>query len=182
MATRRSSRTFRVRGPRRRLVWARQFNTAAGTNIPANGSIFSDLLSDYVTQAGGDSLAGCTVMRIRGNLWSRPTGGLGSMVGWGIRKDDQASVTATATPQPYTTGRYMDWMARGLLVWDSYLVPAAGTVVTPTIMGNNQAAVIDVKSRRKVDELNESIFLCMQELTGNSVNIFIDLSLLVALP
>jgi len=164
---------------RRKLVWARTSNLPGGTSV-LDGSanvLASDLLADYITVAGGDSLAGTTLMAVKGRIFhsSAAVGVCGTV---GITKNDASQVqpavsTIMAQHAPATNGRYDDWLYRDYF-WDA----PAGSV---TGRQNHQYLPLNVRAKRRIDELNETIILYMQSQGGASV-FFFSLDCLLALP
>lgn len=182
---RRSSRRFVSRGTRRRrkLVWARASNTPAGTVAGVGSVTATDLLADYVTQAGGDSLNGATLMAIRGRFWagSVQSGVTSAFLAYGIRLDDASQVALPAaqllaTRGVVTTGRYSDWLARDYY-WQQ--TTAAGAFLQVA----NEYPALAGRSRRKLDELNSTIALYVENPVGSVAAVYaFQLDLLLALP
>jgi len=180
------SRSFRGRsGRRRKLVWARSANTPAGTSIGAGVVIGTDLLADYVTQSGGDSLNGATLMAIRGRLWASAVQQAGVSIGitWGIRLDEASQVSLPAaqllsTRAPGSSDRYGDWLAR-----DYFWMPTTAGGINTFANGAVEYPALNIRSRRRIDELNATIALYVENLAGGATAAYaFDLDLLLALP
>jgi len=182
---RRLVRTSRFRGrrPRRKLVWARTSNLPAGTIVAPGTVVASDLLADYITQSGGDSLNGATLMAVRGRIivtWNGSTDGALTV---GIREGNVQDVTLPAAQLlaigPGAGGRYLDWLYRDYWVSQALIV-AAGSSTQPAV----EYPPLMIRSRRKIDELNSTIMLFAQCDAGSAttprINFAIDC--LLALP
>jgi len=170
MATRRFSR---ARAPqRRKLVWARQFIFAPLTLSAGAVTIFN-LMNDFTVAMGAEPL-GTTVMRVRGHLQLR-----GGTAGNGIR----AAAGLTVAPQTITSSLldpaanasvHADWM-----YWEAFhLEPVVATEFATLNMHT-----IDVKSRRKVEELGETLFLALKNThPSDGLSFTYSMSVLLALP
>lgn len=160
---------------RRKLIWARSSSGSSNVGMAANSNQAFDLLSDVQTAIGGDVLAS-TVMAIRGR--------------WGVSSDlavaaPTSLVTAgvviynasVASPSllPATQDRYIDWMAREYWHVDP-------TTITPVRGATQMYPNLQVRSRRKIEEVGESVFLCLQNQGGAAISFWYVLDVLLALP
>ena len=149
---------------RRRSVWAR---SQGNTNIGAN-SMAIDLLDAYRETEGTGGIAGCTVGRIRFQLAYTAASGA-SMPVVGITRADR---TVTNVPNPANQNdQFADWM-----FWQA--CPLAGT-------GSDAAAFcdIDVKSMRKLDEVNQTVYFVAQNVgDGGDLVAYYASSVLLLLP
>lgn len=174
-----------TRGRRRQLIWARSTNWPTGNALAANASDFTNLLSDYQTFAGGDTLNGATVMRIKGNvLFLGTTGGNPQQASaFGITTEETAlvSTASSANMLPMTTGRYRDWMYRQTLYTFQISPSVAGAAFLMPFNGDSQAGRVDIRSRRRIQELDSSLFAIWQA-GPQAVAFYFDFSILLALP
>jgi len=183
MLRRSSRRVSRGTRRKRQLVWARSSNTPAGTSVAVGTVVATDLLADYVTQSGGDSLNGATLMAIRGRIWASviATRDLPSFLGWGIRQDDATQVALPAaqllaTRGVVTTGRYGDWLAR-----DYFWTPISADEAAENSVYEYPPLLL--RSRRRLSELNDTIALYAEVPAGSEdVGFTFQLDLLLALP
>lgn len=160
---------------KRKLIWARSTSGSSNVAMAANSAQSFDLLADVQTIIGGDVLAS-TIMGVRGR--------------WGVSSDlavaaPTSLVTAAlviynasvGSPSllPATQDRYIDWMAREYWHVDP-------TTITP-VRGALQAYPnVQVRSRRKLEEVGESLFLCLQNQGAAAISFWYALDILVALP
>lgn len=164
------ARTFargrRTRAPRRKFVWDRTNGIIAG---PATGV---DLLAPFRSQPGATHL-GATVMRVRGYII--PSEALTSTAGAGIVgmrvdtwNEDPLEISNQPVLQPDA-----DWM-----FWGPWNV---GTRATPFMetSWNHAASIwaVDVKSNRKLEELNETLWLFGDQNGGADRSYFYNLSI-----
>ena len=171
-----------TRARRRKFVWARSHNNFAGTALAANGFLVIDLLADYQTFAGGDTLNGATIAAIRGTVLPVGTTSAQMSAGVALTVEDVAVATSIAPAQlaPWGAGRYRDWLYRQSFY--EFAIPlAAGTTAILPVAGNSVASVVNVRSRRKLEELDSSLFMVVQN--GAQAGAFIyDLSIGLMLP
>lgn len=177
----RRTRNVRRVAPRRKLVWSRMLRTTTITT--ASGGEIVNLMQNLETDLGS-VLIGATVMRIRGVIlfnWGATTG-LQSLnaVGVGFRQVSSARDSATfgnlstaaaigAQSPLGTTGRHQDWFG--------YYTAAAPA-------NNWLEREIDVKSHRKIDEVDQGIAMVVgssQLIPASSIEVTSQLSVLVAL-
>jgi len=183
MVMRRRRFPRRAGSRRRQLVWARSSNTPAGTSVAVGTVVAADLLADYVTQSGGDSLNGATLMAVRGRIWASviTTRDLPSFLAWGIRQDDSTQVALPAaqllaTRGVVTTGRYGDWLARDYF-WTPITADESAEGASWEYPG------LMLRSRRRLSELNDTIALYAEVPAGSEdVGFTFQLDLLLALP
>jgi len=159
------SRTRRSRGPRRKLTWARSQFSVTGAALP--GIVRIDLLAQLETAVAAQ-LLGCTVMRIRGVL-ALDQSLNGVLVA--AARVGAANETIIAGLAPYGAP-YLDWM-----MWEPFVSTAIAAG------GDAAARVVDVKSRRRLDRLNESLYLFIDTTNpAGTLDYSLDLSVLIALP
>lgn len=191
--TRFSSR--RALKPRRKLVWARHSD---GIVIPVDdpaGTQNRYLLDDFETRYSAD-LIGVTIMRIRGVMTAGLVGDSDAQEGYGairvgVRVTDHADINQTdySNDAMYDTQAYADWMLFEPFMLDALGAIASGDIAEAT--AGSEVRRIDVKSRRKLGELGETLELVAgRPVTGGvdppantmAVRLRWDLSILVALP
>lgn len=183
---------------RRKLIWARMapaMTTLVTINNGIGGAIESqDLLQTFRTQAGlTRGPVGLTVMRIRMGLYfyanSAEAPGLatGTPLFFGIRKRSfDIATLEEATEQPPwgpQLSPHDDWMAWGMLPPKQWFRDDTGS-----INGAAGWSDVDVRSMRKLDELDETLQLVVQGTAGsNTIGqpaylLGVSTSVLVALP
>lgn len=154
----------RTRGTRRqqsrKFIWHR-IPAGAWTNPGGTGPFGVDLLSGFRALPGATHL-GATIMRVRGYVYpSIINGDPFEPAVAGLRVDTWDQDVTTNLVSPFM-GPDEDWMA-----WWPFLdFSAAGT---DGVTGNAQADpyAVDVKSNRKLEELNETLFLFGSSTTGD---------------
>lgn len=183
-----SRRTFsrsRRTTPRRKMVWARHTNvdnlevlTSPETAPPSA----TDLLAPFRTEMGSQ-LIGVTVARIRGIMGVHtlaPSPAL-TFVRAAIRICDQADLERAPgnIDSPFDeNSAYLDWMA-----WEPFVAPEnAEHRPAQTVQ-----RVVDMKSSRKLEELNQSLglFVGTRTAAGDQVSpitFWSNLSILLMLP
>lgn len=167
-----------VARPRRKLVWARTLvaGSISSTTFPAPGDVaYVNLLGQFETQYGADML-GCTIMRLRGRVGFVVTGvntaSIAQLIfGARIATQESSSPPAPLTELPDSAGPatspHADWMCYA--------------PINSTFNGDD-SGLIDVKSMRRLDELNQ-YFLGAFQMGNNSAATFnATLSTLLALP
>lgn len=170
---RRRSRGFN-RQVRRKFVWDR---TAGSVAVGTGGPYGVDLLAAFRSQPGATHL-GATVMRVRGYI--RPIGtDTGAQTGGvaGMRIDSWNEDILDPDVQP-TAQPDEDWLA-----W----LPFEGTsfeLNTYPATWNNQASVwaVDVKAARKLEELNQTLWLFFTAPTAGTIQYDYNLSVGLKLP
>ena len=168
----RHSTTFR-KGQRRKLVWAE--TAQAGTIGVIGGSPGVDnvdLLAGYRT-AGG-STQGITIMRthISFSVFLHSAAIASDGVALGLIIDDTAQTTSTLN----TGAAYKDWM------YLSNWYPASGNAGGPSGTGWLYGFHIDLKAKRKSQELQQSYFMSANALTANVTDVAFLVRTLIALP
>lgn len=132
----------------------------------------ADLLTGFQTRYGADSL-GVTVARIRGFIVVNSTVANTPVVA-AARIGTEGEVASTDF-NPMTAGEYNDWM-----LYEPLLAPIAAREPVQDV----SARIIDVKSMRKLDELDQTLFLYAgtDSATAGTVSLFYNLSVLLMLP
>lgn len=166
VARRRSSmRSFR-RAPQRKRVWARASNE--GAELVAGGSAGSpttvNLLSDFETVAGLQ-VFGITVVRILGEIFvaagEEPAADVQDFMAcaWGIKMTPASTVTTAVSPLDVDAqGAYEDWMGFGV----THLLTTGDTTIQASGAFDGAGYhrfPVDVRSKRKLDELGTSLAL-----------------------
>lgn len=171
MATsRRSRRSGSL--PKRKLVWARTSTETTFAGAAPFTPFQADLLAGFVARYGADPV-GCTVARIRGFLVVNSTVA-NYPVTVAARVGTEGEVAATDF-NPMTAGEYNDWM-----MYEPMLAPLAAREPVQDV----SARIVDVKSSRKLEELDETLFLYAgtDSATAATVSLFFNLSVLLMLP
>lgn len=166
---RRSSRRGFNRQVRRKFVWDRVFGAVPTTAYGV------DLLAPFRGQPGATHL-GATIMRIRGYIYPDSVSDtqLGTI---GFRIDswneDPADVDNSPSLQPDE-----DWMG-----WLPFNKPP-GVPETFPATWNAQASpwAVDIKSNRKLEELNQTLWMFVDQPAGNENNYSYNLSIGLKLP
>lgn len=179
MATRRFSGRRRGSSPRRRTVWARtSFASVLTTGAPFN-AVAVDLLADFQARYGADPL-GCTLLRTRGIIatQSNSANGVAFTVGVRVGQDRDASLTDTEQ-NPMTNGQYLDW-----LLYEPFVAGSGAGVTLPWNGSDIVARVIDVKAKRKLEELDQTLILNAGSSAAlvTTASLVVNLSMLLALP
>lgn len=168
-------------GPRRKLVWGRSIRITPTVLTLATPNLVN-LLDDFETQIGAQ-LLGATIMRIRGIIhfhWTSINSTNQAQAAWGALVANPET-TSTATMDPLgVTSKYNDWMGYGAK--PSY--PFEGAPAAAGVFTNNTIFDVDVKSRRRLDELNEELIgaFTYNGDAAPTVQVSHNLSILVALP
>jgi len=163
-----------VRPARRKLVWA----TAVGTHtgVAAAGKFNDDLLANL--EVAGSSVLGATIMRTHLSIAiTDVTTGAPAM---GVYVGLIVSTAPTVTNLDPSTAFGDDWM----LLTSFGPGTSNGNVA---LFGASNVTIyygsrFDVRSKRKIEELGEKYFLCVQNSGANSVNIGTFTRTLIALP
>lgn len=171
MPIRRSS--SRSAPARRKLVWARWFSAPLVSPVVGTAQTFFPL--DTFETAYGAQLIGCTVMRIRGTITAkRVNNSANGQLVWAVKVADLPGVNPEA---PASTGINDDWF-----MYETWCgVEGAVAADQPIII---QERRIDVRSRRKLDELGQRLAISV-EATGTATSQWATsaaLSFLIALP
>lgn len=187
MARRRTSYR-RGSAPRRRMFWARAHNLA--TLSESNYAQTLNLMSPYQESAASD-VEGVTVTRIRGHYTWFASGQAVSQtfnLGLGIIVQDQsvAGQLDTESEQQATApwdqyGQFRDWMyvRNNLGVTPTSEIGAT----SPEELSTNRVE-LDLKSQRRFDEVNESLYLYvgLNDYPGENVYFWYDLHVLLKRP
>jgi hypothetical protein len=141
-----------------------------------------NLLADYETISGADA-SGSTIMAVRGRVWATRESQMATptAVQWGLLIAP-AQITTTSDYDPGGPGRYLDWMAREYY-WLQAGTPAATSQLVPA--GNVQSYdAVNVRSRRKLKEIGETLTLVTARPASGTTNIglFWAFDVLLALP
>jgi len=166
---RRSSGVRRRSSPRRQMLWARSVpaNAGAGLAIPISTVSSVDLLADF-EGASGARVQGATIVGIRGWLDVGFAAAPGYLW-WGIGVFDRG-----VGPQgPAGGNRYGDWMAYGAK-WGG--AGAVGGRPAP------QDDMLNVRSKRKLAEINETLFLVFENSISSAATAGWQMSILLAMP
>lgn len=158
-------------GRRRQLVWARFELNNTETTLSAR-----DLLSGFESEMGVNHSPGVTVMRIRGTLnylATTPADALAFLdMGIGVFDDTQV---AASSPDPGADS--YDWM---WLFHDGFTTPAVESSAVPLYVRMSRRVEVDVKSKRKIDGINKSLFVITR--VSDSMQVNFQGSILLALP
>ena len=156
-----------ARRPRRKLVWATQ--TVTSTSLTAGNVAATDLLQ--ALEAAGSSKLGVTIMRTHLDLsitMGAPTANAGFIVG--LRIADPGEITTPVAPDSTPEA---DWM----LYRQFYPTFSGATIDTARVVQ------VDIKSRRKCEELNQSYAFFLKNAGGGTGGSFaLTCRTLVALP
>lgn len=171
----RGRRSFRGRRQRRKLIWSHhneQF--AAGTNAGV------DLLNDFRTRMGITAgPPGLTIARIVGNIQfsvaSPVTLDVASGCVIGFLKESRLETSATIQ-KPLTEPNH-DWMWREWVPFSHYN-PINSTVANSFIVSHP----IDIQVKRKMQEIDESLWFTWEATGGLSIAVFVDVRVLEMLP
>jgi len=183
MATQRSRR--RASGPRRKLVWARQ-NLNQTLTIPASaGDSFGvpasvDALDRFRIQLGA-SPVGCTLVRTRGIIaCTTPT--VASAVNLLVTMHVSDTGEVQSGPDQADNAFSARAMDKDYFVYEPFTV--INPVANNQFWGDVSGRVIDVKSARKVEELNQTVQILLSGSSTVAVAVQVTgvLSMLLALP
>lgn len=164
MATR-GRRRYGSRGPKRRLIWAENYNSV--TISDDNQAGVGNLLSQFENALGAEML-GYTVTRILGEYsWWSSGGSQVDAVRFfhgGIRVGDDVTmdqVDEDVEDQAVARAPYSDWMYRRVTPW----VQTAGVEQQTQAFYNRQ--VIDIRSKRRIDELGQGLYFSWNQANVN---------------
>lgn len=192
--TRFSNRRALQRRPRRKLIWARDSD---GVIIPVDTvSTFNRYLLDSFETDYGANLIGCTIMRVRGVITAALAGDSDTQDGYaaarvGMRITDHADLDQTdyAEGAMYGGQAQADWFFFEPFMLDAGSDIAAGDHAELT--SGSEIRHIDVRSRRRIGELQETLELIAGRPASTStsppfntmaIRLRWDLSVLIALP
>jgi hypothetical protein len=134
---------------RRRTTWARQIGTLS--NASAATSVTSDLLAAFKT--GGGTTFGCTVARIHLRLAVATVVAPGDEFVFGVIKGQDTDVGTTIAGAPTPVSHpYEDW-----LYWSAFFGASQAGAGSSMFDGGNNCYTIDIKAKRKLEELNENL-------------------------
>lgn len=152
------SRGF-ARQQRRKFVWHRE--VGAWTNPGGTGPFGTDLLTGFRNIPGATHL-GATVMRVRGYIYPQVIDGAPTMAAVAGLRVDTWDQVLTANDVSPLQGSDEDWMG-----WFPYLI--FGTAGASSVTGNAQADpfAVDVKANRKLEELQETLYLFGSSTPGD---------------
>lgn len=151
---------------RRKLVWARK---RAAQVFTAGTTLFKvNLLEDFEA-AYGANLIGATVTRIRGAAVADMDGAANVVLAARIGQESEVDAPPTPGSGPIDEP-FADWM-----MWEPFLSVAGETPGTPA-----HGRVIDVKSQRRLEEIDEELSMWTSSATTGTV--IWDLSILLKLP
>lgn len=163
------SRGTTRRTPQRKSVWAR----TSGQQALGIGTQFSvNLLAGFETDYGAN-LIGSTVVRIRGLMSSRVTTSVSAVADElrvGVRVSNVNETAALGGP---VDNPHEDWM-----LWEPFYAFAVGEGGG----GVHLDRVIDVRSMRKMDEINQQLTLFAESFTAAAHELVWSLSVLLKLP
>lgn len=168
----------RRRGPalrtqRRKLVWARARVTGSFNSGAPFTPFQDDLLAGFEARYGADPV-GLTLARVRGIITAtHNTTTAGEHITFGIRVGAEGEVPSTEF-NPMTNGEYLDW-----LMYEP-LVAVNGTSAAEAYTSRR----VDVKAKRKLEELDQTLFLYAGSSTPATglFGITANLSMLLMLP
>jgi len=168
MAVRRVTRAV----PRKR-IWARESQTAT---IVSGATVSIDMLADFKTAYGANQVLGATIARIRGQLVFESTGAINAA----FRSAAGIIVEASTGNQSPTTQPHSDWMwyrseGKALKFY------ASGNAVVTSVT-ERVVWPIEVKSMRKMQEINETLNFQFENGVGNPGTYWLDVSTLILLP
>lgn len=182
MRTRRSSSRRSGVRLRRKLIWART-RTITPTSIALNTPLGFNLLDEFETQLGAQ-LIGATIMRIRGHIGvhMRTSGHINhAHFAWGVFVQNSGDVANTPDPLGLIQST-IDWMGYG--AYSLWPQPIDSIAVTVDQHKNHVNLPVDIRARRKIDELGQNLRL-IRTWNGDANPTVItnhNLSVLVALP
>jgi len=158
--------------PRRKLVWARTSTETTFATAAPFTPFQADLLAGFVARYGADPV-GCTVARIRGYVQCTSTVTLTPLV-VAARTGTEGEVAATDF-NPMTAGEYNDWMM---------YEPMLAGLAAREPFGDVGARLVDIKSMRKLEELDETLFLYAGTdlAAAGTIQLAFNLSVLLMLP
>jgi hypothetical protein len=155
-----------VRAERRKLVWG---TTDQSVNIPAGQISNTNLLA--ALSVAGSSLLGVTVMRTHCRIMQlAAVAGTTTRVGFIIGRTSDVGINIAGQQDP--SNPELDWM-----LLDRRTQDTNGAATNAT-----QNWVYDLKSKRKMQELNQAYILAITNTTAAAVTYQLWARVLVALP
>lgn len=184
-------RTYsRGRGARRKLVWVRAHDslTVAAAIAPALAvPTRVDLLSAFEASLGASPI-GATVVRTRGYMAVSDTDPVANAV-IAFRATAYVGNNNEVQRGPDTNDNSFDQLSenKDYFLFEPFLLDASGTSTTYTGGSDPVSRMVDIKSSRKIEELNQTLILDVSadspNLAATSNTAFhFDLSLLLMLP
>jgi hypothetical protein len=168
----RRSAGFGARRPqRRKLVWAT--DNLASQTLATGAKLNRDLLANL--EVAGSSVLGATVMRIHISCgFNEATADTGQGGALGIIVDSAPTVTNLDPAVAFGD----DWMYLRIFG------PSSNGRGNTTIQGTNWAwgEDVDIRSKRKIEELGEKLFLCYTNLGSGNQSVSFFTRALIALP
>lgn len=166
---------------KRKLVWTRR--TQNNALVAGASATWIDLLAEWRVIMGiTANLPGCTVMRIRADIFAASLTAGAQPLWVGIRKATLREVTEAGADAAYalnsSAGREpnADWM-----YWRA-LYPNHGADATSGVP-NAMTYEIDVRAMRKLDEAQETLVAVLsKELSTGGYTPYLSASVLLALP
>jgi hypothetical protein len=162
-----------VRGQRRKLVWAETGQAGTIGQIGSTPGVSNvDLLAGY--RAAGGSTQGITIMRthISYSVFLHSAAIASDGVALGLVIDDNSQTVATLNSSEV----YKDWM------YLNNFYPASGQAGGVSGTGWTYGFHIDLKAKRKCQELNQSLYLSQNALSANVTDVAYRVRVLLALP
>ena len=155
------------RGTRRKRIWARRTVTEA--SLAGGATAHSLLLAGFEMEYGAQ-LIGCTVARVRMTLTLDVGANAGNGLLFGIRVATVDQVSDLAVAPTYGPGSrsHADWMTWGL--------------IAPRSSDTHYSESYDVRAMRKIDELNQTLVLSVENPGLGTVTWGGAISVLVMLP
>jgi hypothetical protein len=161
---------------RRRTTWAR--TTGFVSNASAATWDTVDLLANF--KSGGGTTFGCTVARIHLRLATTSVVVAGDELAVGVIKgqDTDVGTSVVGSPNPITHP-YEDW-----LFWSAYFGCSSAGAGSSLFDGGNNVTTIDIKAKRKLEDLNENLNLViLAPVSGTYPNVVdYSASILLMLP
>lgn len=151
-------------------MWARSTNIE--TVVPVAGSKLN-LLAQFETDYGAN-LIGATVTRVRGLITASPnvsTAASNLVVAARVSNDAELAAGSGPIDQPH-----LDWS-----MWEPFIFRFGGITQVDANRTFDFSRVVDVKSQRKVEEVNEEFAIWLQP-TGQAWTVSWQLSILLKLP
>lgn len=163
-------RVSRGRGPQRKMVWARNI-VSTPIVAPVATGIQVNLLGQFEAEYGAN-LIGATVVRVRGAIFAAPAVAGPSACVFATRVSNDADATAGGGP---IDSPYADWS-----MWEPFVFNDAG-VADQTGDSDLLGRIVDVRSMRKLEEINEQ-FTAWVQPSNQAYNVSWNLSILLKLP
>ena len=168
-----SNRYRLVRGPRRKTVWARNFNLTTGT-----AGIVADILVDFRNEMGIlRNLPGTTITRVVGTHTTRVTTTDDAFTRWvwGLYVG-HIDVFPSVTDNPLGAPG-LDWMF--VRSENVVQVQDAGTPVVKRVASYFD---IDLRAQRKMDEIGQTLYYIGDNPEGDAFDVVWNFNVLLKLP